>query len=155
MPSWLVMALLYHDVIYAPTATNNEEKSAQRLIAEQPSLPLIEVAATAIRLSKHQHPDYVAWKSDDPLEIELTEWFLDADLSILGASPAHYQRYLDELRVEFSVVPASLYRMGRLAFVKEMYLRLESGTLYYSAHFSRLYADQAQENMRVEIESLQ
>ena len=45
----------------------------------------------------------------DPAAVAL----LDADLAVLGAAPAVYQRYAADIRREYAHVPDAAYRAGR------------------------------------------
>ncbi len=106
--SWeiIVLAIVYHDIIYKAHKGNNEEKSA--VLAEERlkslSLPedLIQYCADLI----------IATKSHEST-IEEIKLFTDADLSIFGASPQDYQTYSEQIRKEYSIYPDILYFPGK------------------------------------------
>ena len=106
---WVLLALLYHDVIYRPEMQNNEEASAEHL-AEQLgpflSSECTEMCARMIKATKsHQatgHPD--------------TDLLLDIDMSSLGAEPTRYCEYADHVAREcVPVYGETAYRSGRAA----------------------------------------
>ncbi len=104
------LAAWFHDAVYNPRAADNEERSAllaQRRLAAL-GVPPREVAETVrlIRLTAtHEVPDH-----DGNAAV-----LADADLAILAAAPADYDRYAAAVRREYAHVPDEAFRTGRAA----------------------------------------
>lgn len=102
----LRLAIWYHDLIYDPTASDNESRSAayMRAVLENLVPPqTLARAAAWIEATTHRAA------ADDPDACLLQ----DLDLSILAASPDSYRRYQQAIRQEYAHVPDAVYRLGR------------------------------------------
>jgi len=102
------LAAWFHDAVYDPTDTGNEAASAE--LARDQLVPLgIDPAVVAeverlIRLTAGH-----VIEADDLAGALLA----DADLSILGAPADLYDRYAEQIRLEYDHVPIGAYRVGR------------------------------------------
>lgn len=105
-PLAVTLAVWFHDAVYDPRANDNEERSAA-LAAERSANLLggdwVRRVETLILATKRHEP------TGDPDTAAL----LDADLAILGASPARYDAYAAAIRREYAWVPDDAYREGR------------------------------------------
>jgi predicted metal-dependent HD superfamily phosphohydrolase len=105
----LLAAVLYHDVVYAPRAADNEERSAgvcaDRMWAAGYPEPVISRACALILSTRTHEPVDDGW---DAIAL------LDADLMILGAPSRAYRRYAGAIRAEYAHVPDAAYRAGRV-----------------------------------------
>ena len=139
-------AILWHDIIYDPTRSDNEERSAQRaghdLSAAGAARKDIEEVARLIHLTRGHR---VA--GDD----RLGALMVSIDLSILGAEPARYRAYADAIRREYAHVPDELFRKGRTLVLEEL---LHAEPLFPNAGFRAALEEQARANMAAEIEQL-
>ena len=138
-------AIFYHDIVYNVFRKDNEEQSAafaKKILAElRLATDRVERCVRHIRATqKHQ------W-SDDPD----CNYLLDMDLSILGALPADYERYTEQVRREFSVFPDLVYNPGRRK-VLQRFLELEE--IYKTPYFRERLEEQARDNLRWEMELL-
>ena len=142
----LELALWFHDAVYDPRRTDNEERSAQfarrilrRLKAPEATIRDVE---RLILLTKHR----VA-----PRDF-LGGQLVDFDMAILAASPSRYRRYRMGIRQEYSWVSENEYCEHRIRFL-EMLLRRKYifRTLFFRATRDR----QARANIRREIKYLQ
>src|SRR6266545_1841094 len=101
-------AAWFHDAVYDPRASDNEERSAEwaAQALESLSLPTQVVANTRrlILLSKTHQPDPA--DADGCL-------FIDADLAVLGSEEAEYRSYAQAIRREYAWVADDAYRAGR------------------------------------------
>lgn len=119
LPNWptLQLAVWFHDIIYNPRASDNEEQSAAYATAVlHPFLPpetLSRVEQLILATKSHQPPD-------GDTEAQL---LLDADLAILGAEQADYANYAAAIRQEYSFVPDKAYREGRTAVLHHFLTR--------------------------------
>lgn len=137
----LVQAIWWHDAVYDPTKSDNEEQSA--LLAEQAvSSDIREQVGRLIRLTKSHH---VA-PSD-----RLGAILISIDLSILGAVPDRYDAYASSIRKEFAHVLDAAYRSGRSDVLQRFMAR---PVIFPAPGFATRYDQRARANMAREIASL-
>lgn len=138
----LLFSLFYHDSIYHPTKKNNEEKSADLAVQRMTQLG---VPGHTIALCKSQ---ILATNAHTPSPDPDTNYFTDADLSILGQDTATYLRYTQQVRKEYAIYPDFLYKPGRKKVIQH-FLQMER--IYKTDHFSQLYESKARENLEMEL----
>lgn len=145
--STLFWATLYHDYFYDPLRSDNEERSAEIAIEHLSLLNLesgqIEIISNLIKATKTHK------QSSQTPEIE--QAFLDADMSVLGASPEVYDLYAANVRREFEVFPDEVYIPGRVVFLEKV---LSMDSIFSLPVFKTKFEDMARVNIRHEIESL-
>src|SRR3989344_4598670 len=141
-------AIWYHDAIYDPKKSDNEELSAKLAIdvLSKAQLPvsLINEVERLILMTAHHNPG----ENIDELIMA------DVDLSILGAEPGSYGYYKRGIRNEYSHVPLYLYRKGRIGVLEGFLQRLEAGELFHLPVSQKNYKENAFSNMRREINEL-
>ncbi|TGO05778.1 DUF4031 domain-containing protein [Serinibacter arcticus] len=74
----------------------------------------------------------------------------DADLAVLGQSPARYADYAAAIRVEYAHVPTDVFRPARAAVLEQ----LLGGPLFHTTAGRRRWEDQARTNLSAEITAL-
>jgi predicted metal-dependent HD superfamily phosphohydrolase len=140
------LAIWWHDVVYNPQARDNEERSSdlagEHLIRLGATTELIEQTCTIILMTKNH------WNGPS---IGEGDYFLDADIAILGAPPGVYDTYAANVRQEYAFASDDAYRAGRSAFLKSALAR---SRLFRTLVFETTYAAQARANMQREIASL-
>lgn len=147
LKSWdtILFSLFYHDIIYDPLKTNNEEKSAtlaqKRMKEISVSLEVIEVCKSQILATKMH--------SDNPDSD--TNYFTDADLSILGQTWEVYAEYYKNVRKEYSIYPNLIYNAGRRKVINRF---LSMNKIFQTPYFFNEYEQQAKQNLRKEIDLL-
>lgn len=133
------VALWFHDAIYDPQASDNEERSAAwaRTVAEQAGLSgeTIEVIAQCILATRHRAPPTTRSEA-------LT---LDVDLAILGATRRRFDRYDAAVRAEYAWVPLATYRQERARILDRFASRDD---LFTTRWFRQRYATRARVNLR-------
>ncbi len=139
------LAAWFHDAVYDPTAADNEARSAALAHLQLRSMGLgsaliDDVAALVLATVAHQ-----------PVAVVGADVFLDADLAVLGAAPAGYDRYARAIRAEYAHVDDSAYRAGRAAVLARF---LERPELYYSPAGRARFERRARSNLRRELEAL-
>jgi predicted metal-dependent HD superfamily phosphohydrolase len=144
----LLLAILFHDIVYDPARADNEEASAV-LAAERLSalgFPEATVAKVAryIRATRHDRPA----DADGDTDLAL---LLDLDLSILAASPDRYRAYAEAVRREYAAVPDELYRAGRRRVLEGLVKRER---LYFTEELHALWEKPARANLVAEIATL-
>ncbi|MER5865765.1 hypothetical protein [Kitasatospora sp. NPDC002040] len=109
------LAAWFHDAVYRPDRSENEERSAQLALRALPEagLPgaLAEEVARLVRLTVGHHPA----EGDRNGEV-----LCDADLAVLGGTPAQYAAYAAAVREEYGFVPDDLFRDGRAAILRQL-----------------------------------
>ena len=138
----------YHDIVYKVTRSDNEEKSALRAQKNLSDLKLapdkIATVGKYIRATKQHKLDGANNESD-------LAWFLDFDMSILGAEWDKYLEYTRELRQEYSIYPDFLYNQGRRKFLQKS---LSTPYIFHTTLFRTYHEQDARENIGRELERL-
>jgi predicted metal-dependent HD superfamily phosphohydrolase len=142
-PREALLALLFHDAVYVPGRSDNEDRSTQ---LAQDTLRVHGVDADAARVgalilltAKHGKLSAEDVDSDAAL-------VLDIDVAVLGADAAAYDRYAQGVAAEFApVVGADAYGVGRVAFIDAA---LQAPRLFLSERFAALEAPARKNLMR-------
>jgi predicted metal-dependent HD superfamily phosphohydrolase len=140
----LLFTLFYHDSIYDVLRSDNESQSAELAVLR---MQAIGVPEERIARTKEQILATQRHISDDPD----TLFFLDADLSVLGAERMIYQRYAANVRKEYDVFPDETYNPGRKK-VLEHFLFMDR--IYKTEAFYNELEAPARENLEWEKEQL-
>ncbi len=138
----LMLSIAYHDAIYNTLKQDNEEKSAKYALEKIGQLHLSEEQILSCKeqiLSTRSH--HLSTNSD-------TNFFIDADLSILGAPSGIYHYYSEAIRKEYNFYPDFLYKPGRQKVLKHF---LGLPRIFKTADFSEKYEDSARQNMEAEL----
>ncbi len=141
----LIFSVAYHDIIYNPLRKDNEEKSAafahDRLMQLNISSLKIEKCRSQILATKHHQ---ISSEND-------TNYFTDADLSILGSDHESYQKYTEQIRKEYRLYPDIVYKPG-LRKVLEAFIKMSY--IFKTIYFRDKYEEQAKSNLSKELNSL-
>jgi len=142
----VLLAVWFHDAVYRPDRSENEERSArlaERALPEAGvSAALTAETARLVRLTV----------SHDAAPDDVNGALLcDADLAVLAGSPEEYARYAAAVRQEYAFVPDAEFRAGRAGVLRQL-LGLEQlfHTSYGQDHWERV----ARRNLRTELELL-
>jgi predicted metal-dependent HD superfamily phosphohydrolase len=135
-------AIWWHDVVYDPTRSDNEELSA-RLAEQHLGAEMREEVGRLIRLTKTHQVE-----ASDKLGAIL----ISIDLSILGAEPARYDAYAAAIRKEFAHVPDAAYRAGRSDVLRRFAAR---PVIFPDPVFAKTYDQKARDNLAREVAALQ
>jgi predicted metal-dependent HD superfamily phosphohydrolase len=141
MPRNPFFAWAYHDAIYDPRASDNEERSAALFMEDSRELGIgIEDA------------DHVAmmiltttYKTNEGNIVT------DMDLSGLGQPPDVYDNNVLRIRLEYDFVDNATWRTGRAAVLNQFLTR---SPLYHTREFAAAYTAQAHENIKRELAGL-
>jgi predicted metal-dependent HD superfamily phosphohydrolase len=138
----ILFTLYYHDIVYNSLKSDNEEKSAE--LAEK-RMKQILVSDSSIELCKKQ---ILATKSHIKSMDSDTNYFTDADLSVLGQSWETYSLYYKNVRKEYSIYPDFVYNPGR----KKVLLHfLSMDSIFKTAYFHDKFEKAAKKNLQSEI----
>jgi len=144
-PAALELAIWYHDAIYRPRRSDNEQASADLATADLRAAgatgTLVAMVSALILSTTHR-------ATPPPGDAAL---LADIDLAILGAPAARYAEYETQIRTEYRWAPGFLFRRGRVALLREFLARPR---LYSTpALYARLEA-QARHNLADSIRAL-
>jgi predicted metal-dependent HD superfamily phosphohydrolase len=145
-PRSLQLAIWFHDAVYDPRASVNEEASSELARAALASLgmepdEIAEVVRLILLTKKH------TTVADD----DLGRLLLDADLSILGAADSDYDAYAAAIRREYAWVEEGAYRQGRAGVLRQFLAR---DHIYQTERFRHSHEQQARRNLEREVASL-
>ncbi|MFF4019460.1 hypothetical protein [Streptomyces sp. NPDC001843] len=145
-PDVVRLAAWFHDAVYLPERSENEERSArlaERALAEAgiPEGKTAEVARL-VRLTVTHDPD------DDDRDGQV---LCDADLAILAAPPSAYAAYTAAVREEYHFVPNDAFRSGRAAILRQL---LELPRLFRTPYGQEKWEATARYNLVGELEML-
>ncbi|MFI9614423.1 hypothetical protein ACIHCM_22630 [Streptomyces sp. NPDC052023] len=145
-PDLVRLAAWFHDAVYLPDRSENEERSArlaERALAEAgvPEARTAEVARL-VRLTAGHAP------ADDDRNGQV---LCDADLAILASPPSAYAAYTAAVREEYGFVPSEAFRAGRSAVLRDL---LALPRLYRTPYGAEHWEATARYNVTSELEIL-
>ncbi|MFJ6917920.1 hypothetical protein ACIQUX_28725 [Streptomyces sp. NPDC101133] len=140
------LAAWFHDAVYLPERSENEERSArlaERALPEAgvPAERTAEVARL-VRLTVTHAP------AGDDRDGQV---LCDADLAILASPPSAYAAYTAAVREEYHFVPNEAFRAGRAAILRQL---LDLPALFHTPHGQREWEATARHNLAGELEML-
>ncbi|MBX3241623.1 MAG: hypothetical protein KIT80_11605 [Chitinophagaceae bacterium] len=144
-PDAILFSIFYHDIVYKVSRKDNEFKSA--LLAGQRLRQMNVPEQTVSRCFAHITATASHSKSEDPD----TNYFTDADLSILGKPLPEYELYCRNIRKEYALFPWFLYKKGRKKVVEHF---LQMPEIFKTPDFREEYEAAARENLRRELHQL-
>ncbi|MFI0165027.1 hypothetical protein [Streptomyces sp. NPDC017095] len=145
-PDVVRLAAWFHDAVYLPERSENEERSArlaERALREAgvPDAKTAEVARLVRLTAGH-----------DPAEDDRDGQVLcDADLAILAAPPSAYAAYTAAVREEYHFVPGDAFRAGRSAILRQL---LGLPRLFHTPYGREHWEATARYNLAAELEML-
>ncbi|MET9081157.1 hypothetical protein ABZX77_04520 [Streptomyces sp. NPDC004237] len=145
-PALVRLAAWFHDAVYLPDRSTNEERSAR--LAERAlagtgiSAANIAEVARLVRLTVTHDPA----PGDRNGEV-----LCDADLAILAAPPSAYAAYTAAVREEYHFVPNDAFREGRSAILRQL---LDLPRLFRTPHGRTEWEPTARYNLAAELEML-
>lgn len=141
----VLFTLFYHDVVYNALKSDNEEQSAKLAVERMTTLGC---DPELVRLVEAQ---ILATKKHEPSSNSDTNYFTDADLSVLGADWETYEAYFKGVRKEYSIYPDLIYKPGRKKVLKH-FLAMEH--IFKTNHFRSNLEANARMNLKRELEML-
>ncbi|MDN0194163.1 hypothetical protein [Streptomyces sp. S.PNR 29] len=145
-PDVVRLAAWFHDAVYLPDRSENEERSArlaERALPEAgvPDGKTAEVARL-VRLTVSHDP------ADDDRDGQV---LCDADLAVLAAPPSAYAAYTAAVREEYHFVPSDAFRAGRAAILRQL---LDLPRLFRTPYGEEHWEATARYNLRSELDLL-
>src|SRR5690606_12826144 len=138
------LAMMYHDVVYFMPDGTNEEKSA--MFAHR-HLVLLGYPETKVRRCQELIMATKTHAGGADIDID---YFVDADMAILGSDWATYNQYAGNIRKEYGDTPQ--FDSGRRAVLKHF---LGMDRLFKTDLFFERFEAQARQNITVELQTLQ
>jgi predicted metal-dependent HD superfamily phosphohydrolase len=126
-PDEAELAVWLHDLVYDPRASDNEARSAdvaEGWLAEGGASPACGERVRALIL---------ATRHAAPPEEHDARYVVDADLSILGAAPAEFDRYELQVREEYRFRSDTEWRTGRARLLRGF---LDHQRLFLTSEFA-------------------
>jgi predicted metal-dependent HD superfamily phosphohydrolase len=142
----VALAAWAHDVVYDGRPGDDERASAAWARRELTAARLAEADITRVEGLVLATLDHTASPGD-----HLADALLDADLAILGAEPADYERYRRAVREEYAHVADDDWRVGRAAVLRSLAAR---EPLYRTAAARERWAASARRNLAAELAGL-
>ncbi|NME67604.1 HD domain-containing protein [Flammeovirga aprica] len=140
----IVFAIFYHDIIYNVLKGNNEAKSAAIAVERLSDIGLDSLITTKCKEHILATKHHVMTSSND------TNILIDIDMSILGKEWSIYEKYMSDVRSEYSIYPDFVYNKGR----KNALIHFLDNNVFLTPYFYEKYEKQAIRNIKREIEIL-
>jgi predicted metal-dependent HD superfamily phosphohydrolase len=141
----LTFSVAYHDIVYNTLKKDNEEKSAALAYDRMTQLNFNAIQKEKCKLQ------ILATKQHQVSNNTDTNYFIDADLSILGSDNKSYLKYSEQIRKEYRHFPDILYKPGRR---KVLAVFLDMKNIFKTKYFQDKYEEQAKINISDELKSL-
>ncbi|CAG1020617.1 Phosphopantetheine adenylyltransferase [Patescibacteria group bacterium] len=144
-PYAVLIALLFHDIVYEPTAPALANETASCELAKQLCDFDEKDHAEIINHILHTSHHYEGHRNSD------TDYLCDIDMAILGVSESEFEQYEQAIRQEYSCFNDEQYKSGRLSFLKNL---LDRKTIYKTSYFRMKYESNARANIEKLIQQL-
>jgi predicted metal-dependent HD superfamily phosphohydrolase len=142
------LAIFFHDIIYDPTSSLNEDESAELFVdvmSKYLDENLVKKVTSYILATKSHHPPNL----DDR---DLC-FFLDFDMSILGRGRDEYSLYTNKIRREYKHVDEISFNKGRSAFLRK--ILASNNTVFSTPEFLSEMELKARSNIEWEADELE
>ena len=141
-PAAVELAAWFHDAVYDPYASDNEEQSARLAEERLGAGPRAREVARLVRLTARHDPG-----PGDRNGAALC----DADLAVLAGSPEEYASYAAAVRQEYGFVPDADFRAGRAEVLRQL---LALPELFHTPYGAERWTATARFNVRGELRLL-
>ncbi|MGW6707292.1 HD domain-containing protein [Streptomyces sp. NPDC054956] len=145
-PAAVRLAAWFHDAVYRPDRSENEERSAALAERALPELGIGDArtaeVARLVRLTI----------THDPAPGDTNgEALCDADLAVLAGAPQAYAAYAAAVRAEYGFVPDEAFREGRAAVLRQL---LDLPRLFRTPYGAAHWEAPARANLAAELTDL-
>ncbi|WP_239516579.1 MULTISPECIES: hypothetical protein [unclassified Streptomyces] len=145
-PAAVRLAAWFHDAVYRPDRSENEERSA--VLAER-ALP--ELGIGAARTAEVARLVRLTVTHDPAPGDTDGEALCDADLAVLAGAPQAYAAYAAAVRAEYGFVPDEAFRAGRAAVLRQL---LDLPRLFRTPYGAAHWEAPARANLAAELAEL-
>jgi predicted metal-dependent HD superfamily phosphohydrolase len=145
-PTLIEVALWFHDAVYDPRSSTNEEDSANLAIA------CLGAANLAIETIEVVRQLILCTKTHQPGNVPDAALLIDIDLAILGQPVARFDAYEQGIKAEYRWVPETTYAQKRTELLTGF---LRRPTIYQTEKLRQKYEATARTNLAHAITLLQ
>ncbi|MGR8009907.1 HD domain-containing protein [Streptomyces hypolithicus] len=145
-PGLVRLAAWFHDAVYRPDRSENEERSAALAERALPELGLTEPATAEVARLVRLTTTHAPAPGDTNGEA-----LCDSDLAVLASSPPRYAAYAAAVREEYAFVPEEAFREGRATVLRGL---LALPALFRTPHGRTHWEARARQNLTTELELL-
>lgn len=169
-PMVVALAVFFHDVIYEPTAGDNEEQSAE-MFREFAAEVAAEATGGGAARGNDKRGGLSAARAQNVCDMILLtkkhttaahldtgtygaldeHYMLDFDMAVLGCDWAQYQQYGRKIRAEYRHIPWTLYQRGRPAVLQGF---LDTANIFATRPLRKRLEVRARSNLQREIVEL-
>jgi predicted metal-dependent HD superfamily phosphohydrolase len=144
-PAEIGIALWFHDAIYDPRRSDNEQRSADWARSAARTLGVAPEPAQRIHALV-----FSTRHAAEPVGLD-AQILADVDLAILGAPPARFDEYERQVREEYAWGPEPIFRAKRSEILRSFLARPH---LYHTSLFQEQYESSARRTLRRSLERL-
>ncbi|MFD5783276.1 hypothetical protein [Streptomyces sp. NPDC126933] len=145
-PDLVRLAAWFHDAVYRPDRSENEERSARLAEVALPEAGLNQDRTHEVARLVRLTTSHAAEPGDRNGAV-----LCDADLAVLAGAPAAYAAYAAAVREEYGFVPDDAFRTGRAAVLEQL---LALPSLFRTPHGLAEWEARARENLAAELRTL-
>lgn len=136
----VILALLYHDIVYNTRSSENELRSAEYMKI------ILTPTFDADKIDKVYRYILATKEHGDTSDMDL-KYLLDIDMSILGSRQKDFMKYDRLIAQEYDWLFES-YPAQRVKFLEKT---LKNGPIFKTILFSKKYERQAQQNLKMSL----
>lgn len=140
------LAAWFHDAVYFPDRSENEERSARLAERALPEAGLSPEHTAEVARLVRLTVTHAAEDGDANGAV-----LCDADLAVLAGAPEPYATYTAAVREEYAFVPDDAFRAGRAAVLRRL---LDLPRLFRTPYGQREWEARARQNLAGELVSL-
>lgn len=144
-PGEVAVALWWHDAIYDVQGSLNEARSAEW------ALNALQATGAAPEVAARVHALIMATQHSAAPQTADQQLLVDIDLAILGAAPARFAAYEQQIEQEYAWVPPALFTQKRQAILQNFLARPH---IYSTAFFHQKLEATARRNLHHALQHL-
>ncbi|MFD6417581.1 hypothetical protein [Streptomyces sp. NPDC060194] len=142
-PDLVRLAAWFHDAVYRPDRSENEQRSAALAERALPEAGLAPAATAEVARLVRLTTTHAPAPGDRNGAV-----LCDADLAVLAGAPEAYASYAAAVRDEYAFVPDPAFRTGRAAVLRDL---LALPTLFRTPHGRTHWESPARRNLTTEL----
>ncbi|MCN9243327.1 hypothetical protein NGF19_21510 [Streptomyces sp. RY43-2] len=146
-PDTVRLAAWFHDAVYRPERSENEERSARLAERALPEAGVPQATTAEVARLVRLTADHAPAPGDANGAV-----LCDADLAILAAPDETYATYAAAVREEYAFVPEGVFRTARAALLRQL---LGQERMFRTPYGERTWAEAARRNLRGELARLE